>query len=815
MKMRILLIEDNPQLAEQLAEALVSYHYTVDVATDGQEGWDLIQLVGYDLILLDIVLPKLDGINVCRQLRAQGSTVPILLLTGRSTSEDKIFGLDAGADDYVTKPIGVGELNARIRALLRRGRSVTPPVLEWGKLRLDPSNCKATYEDFALNFTPKEQSLLELFLRHGQRVHSRKAILEHLWSLEGDYPGEDTVKAHIKGLRHKLKAVGAKDLVETVYGVGYRLNTAYLNSPSSLKEEKTSVHKLTDTNTSKRQSINASGQSYHPLLMIVDEDQEFTHRVAVEAKTWGMETAAVTQLEDASELLEQIYPDVLLFDLKLSVSQPNDLNWLTQVSENFPKLPILVSTDRDRTQDRLVIANSKAKGILQRTASPTQIMEAVSYTLQQRDNPERPVILIVDDDQSILSLLHSFFSHQGIQVTTLETPLHFWETLETIRPNLVILDVQMPEVSGVELCKMLRDDLQWNWLPVLFLTATTNSKVIQEMFAAGGDDYASKPIEPEELMTRVQNRLKRVRTLRSHLETDLLTGIDNRQRGTQELDRLLRLSKRSQQPFCLAVLELDDLKQLNHKYGHGIGDRVLCQLGLLLRRELRQEDIVARWGGAAFVVGMYGMKCCEGIEWLAEILEKLRHIEFSSATEDLFRTSFSAGVAEYPQDGDALFSSLYQAAEMALEFAKTAGGDRIFPANWQPLQSAAMPTVVLIHPDFSYAQTIIKALETRGHSYHWIKDGQSALEKLTGKSPSLRTSIVLLADEIPDVCGLEILKNLVHQKITQFSRIIMLATHSENVELAMKWGAFDYVNCPCNGFDLMKHIQKALLVAKY
>jgi diguanylate cyclase (GGDEF)-like protein len=812
--MRILLIEDNPQLAEQLSEALVSYHYTVDVATDGQEGWDLMQLVSYDLILLDIVLPRLDGINVCRQLRAQGSTVPILLLTGRSTSEDKILGLDAGADDYLTKPIGLGELNARIRALLRRGRIVTPPVLEWGKLRLDPSSCKVTYEDFALNFTPKEQNLLELFLRHGQRVHSRKAILEHLWSLEGDYPGEDTVKAHIKGLRHKLKAVGARDLIETVYGVGYRLNMAYLN-PQSSSEMRTSAQEPIDPMISQKQVVNASGQVYHPLLMIFDEEQEFTHRLAIEAKTWGMETASVTSLKDADELLEQIYPDVMLFDLEQSDGQPSRLNWLTQISEKFPKLPILISTDRDRTQGRLAIANSTAKGILQKTASPMEIMEAVSYTLQQRDNPERPVILIVDDDPGILNILHSFLSHQGIQVATLENPLLFWETLEAVRPNLVILDVQMPVVSGIELCRTLRDDLQWNWLPVMFLTVTTDSKVIQEMFAAGADEYASKPIEPEELITRVRNRLKRVRTLRNHLETDLLTGIDNRQRGTQELDRLIRLAKRSQQSFCLAVLELDHLKQLNHKYGHGIGDRVLCQVGRLLRRELRQEDIVARWGGAAFVVGMYGMSRCEGIEWLAEILEKLRHIEFSSATEELFQTSFSAGVAECPQDGEALFTTLYQAAEMALELAKTAGGDRIFPANWQPSQSAATPTVILIHPDSGFVQSTIKALETRGYSYHWLKDGNSALEQLTGKSPSLRTSVILLADDMPDVCGLEILKNLVHQKITQFSRIIMLATYPENVELAMKWGASDYANCPCDSFELMKHIQKALLVAKH
>jgi diguanylate cyclase (GGDEF)-like protein len=809
--MRLLLIEDNAQLAEQLAEALTSYRYTVDVAADGQEGWDLIQLVDYDLILLDIVLPKVDGIDVCRQLRAQGSTVPILLLTGRNTSEDKIFGLDAGADDYLTKPIGLGELNARIRALLRRGHTVTPPVLEWGGLRLDPSNCKVTYENFALSLTPKEQSLLELFLRHSQQVHSRRAILEHLWSLEGDFPGEDTVKAHIKGLRHKLQAVGARNLVETVYGVGYRLNMAYLNPQSDLKELKISTHEPIEVAVSERQTIDSNGQVYHPLLMIVDQDEEFSRRLAIEAKTWGVETATAVSLETATDLLNQIHPDVMLLDWSFSDSQPESIVWFNEFSQDFPKIPILIAADRDRLIDRLTIANSTAKGFLQKTASTMQIMEAVSQALQQQDSPERPVILVVDDDPTILSLLDSFFTNQGIQITTLETPVDFWKTLESVRPNIVILDIQMSEIDGISLCKMLRNDLQWSWLPVLFLTSTTDPQLIQNMFVAGADEYISKPVDMKGLLARVQNRLKRVRTLRNHAEIDALTGIDNRQRGTQDLDRLLRVAKRSKQPLCIAVVELDDLKSLNQKYGHGIGDRVLCQVGQFLKRELRQEDIVARWGGAAFVVGMYGMSRHDGIEWLAAILEKLRHTEFSSTAEQIFQTSFSAGVTEYPQDGEALFSTLYQASEAALDAAKLAGGDRIFPANWQPFQSAATPTVILVAPDSLFARAIVLALETRGYSYHWLKEGQLAIDKLVGKPPSLRTSVILLADELHDMDGVEILKTLVHKKVTQFSQIIMLSTHSKNAELFMKLGAFDYANCPCDSSAIMQHVHKALL----
>lgn len=220
--MRILIVEDDERIAESLAEAFTDQHYVVDIATDGQAGWEFVESFTYDLILLDMMLPKLDGISLCRQMRSGGYLMPILLLTARDTISDQVTALDAGADDYVVKPYKLQELMARIRALLRRGSSM-PTILEWGNLRLDSNSCDVTYKAQSVQITAKEYRLLELFLRRGCRVFSRSAILENLWSFE-EPPGEDTVKAHIKRLRQKLKVVGAPDdFIETVYGLGYRL----------------------------------------------------------------------------------------------------------------------------------------------------------------------------------------------------------------------------------------------------------------------------------------------------------------------------------------------------------------------------------------------------------------------------------------------------------------------------------------------------------------------------------------------------------------------------------------------------------------
>lgn len=221
--MKLLVVEDDERIAEALAEDLTEQNYAVEVAYDGEAGWGLLQAFTYDLVLLDVMLPKMDGIELCQRLRAHGQSMPVLMLTARDTITDKVLGLDAGADDYVIKPCALEELSARIRALLRRGSTTAPPVLEWADLQLDPNTCEVTYQEQPLSLTPKEYSLLELFLRNQRRVFSRAQILEHLWAFEV-LPEEDTVKAHIKGLRHKLKSAGASpDLIETVYGFGYRL----------------------------------------------------------------------------------------------------------------------------------------------------------------------------------------------------------------------------------------------------------------------------------------------------------------------------------------------------------------------------------------------------------------------------------------------------------------------------------------------------------------------------------------------------------------------------------------------------------------
>ena len=224
--MRLLVIEDEPDLAEGLARGLRQQGYAVDVAYDGLQGWELAITNEYDLLILDLNLPEMDGLEVCRRVRASRPALLILMLTARSGPDERVAGLDLGADDYLVKPFHFGELVARIRALLRRDMRARTPLLQYRNLKLDPLARVAWLGKRRLELTGKEFSVLEYLMRHQGEVVSQEALLEHVWDMQAN-PLTNTVRVHINSLRRKLEDVAETPrYIETCIGHGYRLGTA-------------------------------------------------------------------------------------------------------------------------------------------------------------------------------------------------------------------------------------------------------------------------------------------------------------------------------------------------------------------------------------------------------------------------------------------------------------------------------------------------------------------------------------------------------------------------------------------------------------
>lgn len=220
--MKILLVEDEKLLSKSVAKGLTMLGYAVDCAYDGEEALSLYEINEYDLMILDLNLPKLDGMEVLRRIRARDADFRILILSARNSLDDKITGLDSGSNDYLTKPFEFAELEARIRSLLRRDFSTRDTTLRCGRLGMDTAARRVFCEGKEIELTRKEYALLEYLMTHAGRVVSAEELIEHAWDSEADL-FSNSFRFHIHSLRKKLEAAGAGDYIVTQRGQGYRI----------------------------------------------------------------------------------------------------------------------------------------------------------------------------------------------------------------------------------------------------------------------------------------------------------------------------------------------------------------------------------------------------------------------------------------------------------------------------------------------------------------------------------------------------------------------------------------------------------------
>ena len=413
-----------------------------------------------------------------------------------------------------------------------------------------------------------------------------------------------------------------------------------------------------------------------PSVLVVGDDPELARRLLVEAASQPFRTQHVGSPSAARARIEESVPDAVLLDLGWDGETAHEaLGLVSELSARTPPVPVLVLSPRTSLLDRVEVARRGAAVYLQKPVIPEQVSQALGQVLKRESTVEER-ILAVDDDPLVLETLETLLAPFEYRLTTLQDPLKFWDVLEESLPDLVLLDLDMPTLSGIELCRVVRTDPRWAGLPVLFLTVHTDPELIQGIFTAGADDYVAKPIVGPELLTRMANRLERTRLHRRLAETDVLTGLANRQKATQALGQLLRLSDRHAKPVSLAVVDLDHFKEINDRFGHTAGDGVLRRVGDLLGRAFRRDDVVGRWGGEEFIVGLFGMSGAAGEQRLAYLLESLREERFSAPNGERYSVSFSAGIAEYPRDGTDL-GTLFRAADEALYRAKAAGRARV------------------------------------------------------------------------------------------------------------------------------------------
>ena len=622
--MKVLLVDDDDVLAEVLTQQLAIQNYVVDRVADGETGWSYASTFDYDLIVLDWMLPQLSGLQLCQRLRDEGYGVPILLLTAKDQQTDKIQGLEAGADDYLVKPVDVPELLVRIRVLLRRAPAEAQPILVWGDLCLDPVSCEVTYQGNPVALTAKEYALLELFLRHSHQVFSPPALLDQIWSSD-DFPSEATVRSHIRGLRQKLKTAGVTtDGIETVRGLGYRLGSPGL-TPSPQSSQALSIERqasylegltqtwqahrgesvdrwnflvhlsrtLTEHTISEQQRLQAKQIAHKlagtlgvfglmegsrlarqieqllesastlsltqisqfqtlvttlghaldappqlvswsdntpllPKILIVDiHTAPYIQQLMALAVAQGLGVDVVASTEMATQILslhdvaqspkdtELLLPDIVLINLVGDQADPVLtetslqllLEFINLLSRHCPQLPIVLMTPQADFGNRLDLIRRGVAMVLEYPMSPAEVLEAIDQITHLRYRHSK--IMLVDDDSYYLQHIVKLLQPWQLQITPLANSQRFWSLFTQILPDVIILDIEMPGINGFELCKVIRSHPQWQHLPIIFLSIHGDQDHRAQAFAIGADDYMTKPIQGQDLVVRIFNRLKR------------------------------------------------------------------------------------------------------------------------------------------------------------------------------------------------------------------------------------------------------------------------------------------------------------------
>ncbi|MCT7963346.1 response regulator [Laspinema sp. D1] len=484
--MKIILVEDDEPASAALSVALRKQNYSVEAAADGETALELATMLECDLILLDLVIPKLDGISLCRKLREQGYQKPILLLTAKDSPQDIVTGLDAGADDYVVKPYNLSELMARIRALLRRGTAPVTETLTWLELCLNPVSGEVTWSGQSLGVTATEYKLLELFLRNPQRVFSRSAIIDRLWSFD-DSPTENAVTVHIKDLRQKFKAIGIdKDPIETVYGLGYRLKPATEPNPETPETETTPKQK-TPNPGKKLQAIASIAQileKYRPRL----NEQIALLRQAYNALAEGKLTNELQQLaiQEAHKLAGSLGPFGYLEGSNLA-----------RKIEYLLMSPTPLGSAETYQLEQLT--RSLAEEL---TKPPTESSLEIPAPAKAR------TLLVVDSDRAIATALKSQAAQLGMGIESALTLTAARQAIARTTPDLILLDIACPETStspgekaGLRWLQEVAH--QFPTLPILVFTALDNLADRVAVSRCGGRGFLLKPASSEQILKAI------------------------------------------------------------------------------------------------------------------------------------------------------------------------------------------------------------------------------------------------------------------------------------------------------------------------
>lgn len=424
-------------------------------------------------------------------------------------------------------------------------------------------------------------------------------------------------------------------------------------------------------------------------LLVVDED-EATANVCQNLELFVV-TAA--NLEDAARIGALNSLSAALVDVQVT-DDPHEAVERIRAAARDPRLPIFFTSSDGSLKTRLAASAAGGALFLDKPLTESKLAELLGHA--PFAEPFAARIVIVDDDPIVLERYESELEAFNYHVRSVEHPQELVEALEDVRPDVLLLDVNLGDVSGIDVCRALRCSPRWRFLPILVFSSDDSSEMRVEAYQAGATDVLSKPLDVKELMTRVHVQAERIQAVRRRSDLDPLSGLTLRRAFTERARTELKECRLQGKPFSLALFDIDLFKQINDHYGHLVGDRVISAFGAILRKRFGAEELRCRWGGEEFLLAFPGEDALFAQQAAERVLKDLSRKPFETDDGRSFIVTCTAGVAEAPRDGITL-EGLVKRADQHLYHGKESGRARVCgPRSLAPDERAALEGLGLL-----------------------------------------------------------------------------------------------------------------------
>ncbi|MDY7231379.1 response regulator [Hyalangium rubrum] len=679
---RVLFLEQDGQLQVLVPAYLRERGYQVESARSVQEARSVLARTAVDAAVVDGLLPGTVGMDFVQELRQARPALPILFASGFwkdvKVREQRLKQLRVTR--ILQKPYTVQELFVWVEQALAMPKPLLPvpaPPPATGVPADLAAELAALNAEYGRQLEPRLATVkAQVEQARGGSREALEAAYNGVHKLHGSagsfgFASVGVAAGRVEAQLKPVRAGASPDwsAIEAALRELLAVGASAVAPPAPAQEP-------AGTPESGGAAESASTVSAPGTVLLLDEDAEWLAEVERMGQAQGVRVVVALGVEEALERTRAQWLDGALLHVHLGEPEGGFAAASRLRSEEaLSSLPLaFFSADGDFAH-RVAAAHAGGSLYLPRPFSPVDFTGAVERLVAAR-RPERSRVLVVDDNPESLRGLRQALSGQQVEVLCLEDPYRLVEALAEHRPDLLLLDVELPGPSGFDLCRIARSMPEWQQLPILLLTSRQGTEFRVAALEAGADDYLAKPVLKEELVARMRSRLERVRLSRERSERDALTGLLLRRPFVDSVRTRLSEAERQHRPLALCFLDVDHFKRVNDTYGHLAGDRVLARLGRLLATRFRREDVRGRWGGEEFVVALMGETAESARDILARTAVELARMEFEGERGERFHVAFSAGISEAPREG-ATVEALLKEADTRLYRAKANGRNRI------------------------------------------------------------------------------------------------------------------------------------------